>query len=140
MINREKVIAILSLPVSTNAIPVAELAERSRVPLISTLSTHPDTTAGRHYVFRLTVLDSAQGRLIADFAFGELGARRAAVLANVSNPYSSGVGRFFAEAFESLGGRTTSFETYSEEGLDVTAQLQRIAAAGADVLCLPNLY
>lgn len=50
LINRENVVAIIGPQYSSDAIPAGEVAERAHVPLISALSTHPGTTAGRREV------------------------------------------------------------------------------------------
>lgn len=138
LINREGAAALVGVPMSTNAIPVSGIAEQHRVPLVSTMSTHPETTAGKHYAFRLTCLDSVQGRIMADFAYHDLGARRAAVLVNEASAYSVHLADVFTAAFREAGGELAGVESYTEEDTDFTPPLRRIKASRAEVLFLPD--
>lgn len=138
LINRDGAVALLGVPRSLNAIPVGRIAEQHRIPLISTMSTHPETTAGKRYVFRLAFLDSLQGRVLADFAFDDLGVRRSAILIDATDPYNTYIAEVFKEAFEERGGRLAVFETFTETDQDFTGQLQKIADSGTELLFLPN--
>ncbi len=138
LINQENVVALIGPNWSKNAIPVAAIAERSRVPMISPGSTNPLTTAGKKYVRRVTFVDSFQGRVVARFALEDLGARRAAVLYDVASAYNRGIAEIFKDAFLTGGGHVVAFESYTTGATDFTAQLTRIKAARPDVLFLPN--
>ena len=138
LINREDATALVGLPVSRNAIPVAIIAEKHRIPMISTLSTHPETTAGKKYVFRLAFLDSFQGRTMAGFAFDDLGARKAAILFNAASNYSTHLAEIFGDTFKEKGGHLSVVETFTTDEMDVTRQLSEIRESGAEVLFLPN--
>ncbi len=137
LIESDGVVALLGAPLSHNAISVARVAESSRIPLLSTLSTHPDTTRGKRWSFRLALPNSAQGRLLAELASSELGAESAAVLVNASHPYSLDLGQSFALAFERLGGTVAALESFTTRDADLAPQLTRIARAGPAVLVLP---
>ena len=138
LINRDRAVALIGLPRSYNAIPVATIAETRRIPLISTMSSNPETTAGRRYVFRLAFLDSFQGKALADFAFDDLGARRAAVLMDAVGLYNTYLAAVFDQAFRDRGGQVVAFETFTEDDLEISEQLQRINDSGAELLFLPN--
>jgi branched-chain amino acid transport system substrate-binding protein len=138
LINQENVVVIIGPQFSTDAIPAGEVAENSRVPLISPISTNPSTTAGRKYVFRLGFTDEIQGAAVAAFSRADLTATRAAVLYNVANPYSHGIAQVFRKKFESEGGTVAAFESYTTDQKNYTPQLQRIKAVNPHVLFLPN--
>ncbi len=56
----------------TAALLEIDVAEpNTRTPMISPGSTHPETTAGKSFVFRVTFLDLLQGEALARFAAGE---------------------------------------------------------------------
>ena len=61
LITQQGVAAIVGPQFSRNAIPVAGVAESSRVPMISPASTRPETTAGKRYVFRAAFTDPSRG-------------------------------------------------------------------------------
>ncbi len=138
LINRDRAVALIGVPRSYNAIPVARIAEARGIPLITTMSTNPEVTAGKSYVFRLAFLDAFQGRVLADFAFGDLGVRRAAVLFNSVGPYNTYLSEVFSQAFRDRGGQVVAFETFTEDDLEIAEQLQRINDRGAEILFMPN--
>jgi branched-chain amino acid transport system substrate-binding protein len=140
LIFEERVPAIIGPQFSRNAIPAARLAEREKTVMICPLSTNPQTTAEKLFVFRVPYLDTFQGASLARFARRDLRAARAAVLYDVANEYNRTLAEVFRETFSRLGGRITAFETYTtDQAADFGPQLGRIAAAGAEVLFLPNL-
>ena len=72
LINQDRIVALVGPSLSRNAIPVADVSEGARIPMISPNSTNPATTAGKKYVFRVDFIDPFQGRVIARFARDEL--------------------------------------------------------------------
>ncbi len=139
LINQEGVVALLGPQISRHAIPVSNVAEAARVPMISPMSSHPQTTAGKRYVFRLAFTDQAQGAALAEFAREDLGASRAAMLFDVSQPFSRDLAGFFAARFEAVGGQLVASEEYTSDApLDYREHLARIRAQDPDVLFLPN--
>ncbi len=139
LINQQRVVALIGPQFSRHAIAASVVAENSRLPMISPMSSNPATTAGRHYVFRLAFLDDIQGSVLARFARENLHARTAAVLYDVSTAYSRDVALRFQSAFTAAGGRVTAFESYTaDQARDFGPQLGRIARAVPNVLLLPN--
>lgn len=138
LINQENVIAIVGPQYSRYAIPVARLAEQSRIPMISPRSTNPETTQGKRYVFRGNFTDTWQGEVVARFAYEDLQARRAAVLYDVASPYNHGIADVFNEIFTEQGGEVVAFEAYTTGEQDFTAPLTKIRDRNPDVLFLPN--
>ncbi|WP_017307159.1 ABC transporter substrate-binding protein [Spirulina subsalsa] len=136
---QEQVVAIVGVPLSRIAIPVAEFAETIPLPLISSWSTHPKTTEGKRYIFRATVTDRFQGRAIAQFAYTQLQARTAAILYDVASEYNKGLAEFFKAEFQALGGQVVASETYTTDtNQDFTEQLKTIRQSNPAVLFLPN--
>ncbi len=139
LLSQDRLVAIVGPQFSGNAIPVARLAESSRIVMIAPMSTNPETTAGKRYVFRVPFLDTFQGFVIARFARDELKAARAAVLYDVATEYNRRLADEFRKVFAERGGSIVSFEAYTTDRKeDLSAQLTRIALARPDVLFLPN--
>jgi branched-chain amino acid transport system substrate-binding protein len=137
LINQEQVVALIGPQYSRNAIPVADVAENAHVPMISPMSTNLNTTAGKSYVFRVGFIDTFQGQVMAQFAFTDLAARKAAVLYDVANDYNRGIAEIFRQAFEAAGGQVVAFEGYPSGLTDFSPYLDHIQAQGPDVLFLP---
>jgi branched-chain amino acid transport system substrate-binding protein len=140
------VIAIVGPNASHFAIPAAEVAEASRVLLISPWSTNPDTTLDpvtrepRKYVIRAAFVDAFQGQVVAHFALEILQAQRAAVLFDMDSEYNQGIAEFFKQIYQEQGGQVVAYETYHTGDTDFSSQLSRIQAAAPDVIFLPNYY
>jgi branched-chain amino acid transport system substrate-binding protein len=146
LITQQKVLAIVGPNATRYAIPASEIAESSKVVLISPWSTNPKTTldaksdASKKYVFRACFIDPFQGRVVAKFALENLKAKKAAVLYDVASDYNKGIAEFFKATFEQNGGQVVAFETYTTNDKDFSGQLTKIKKAGPDVIFLPNYY
>jgi branched-chain amino acid transport system substrate-binding protein len=139
LIYKDRVAALVGPQFSRNAIPVARLAESAGIPMIAPMSTNPETTAGKQFVFRVPYLDTFQGLVMARFAREGLKAETAAVLYDVANAYNRTLAEVFRQTFEQERGRLVAFETYTtDRRTDFSAQLERIAAGRPAVLFLPN--
>lgn len=138
LINQEKVVALIGPSLSRNAIPVADVAENARIPMISPDSTNPATTAGKKYAFRAAFIDPFQGRVIARFARDDLHAQKAAVLYDIASAFNKGIAEVFKQAFTEGGGDVVTFESYTTGEKAFGPQLARIRQSGASVLFLPN--
>jgi branched-chain amino acid transport system substrate-binding protein len=116
-------------------VPVAEAAG---VPLITPTATHPEVTAGRAFVFRVAFSDTFQGQVLAEFARQGLEVERAAVLYDITNSYNRGMAEIFRSAFAELGGQVVAMEGYQVGETDFQPMLNRIDAAAAELIFLPN--
>lgn len=138
LVQQERVSAIIGPYYSRDAIPVAAALEVLRVPMLTPTATNPEVTRGRTFAFRVCQLDNDQGRSLAHYAYEDLKLRKAAVLYDEADPYSSGLAGYFRESFSQLAGASLLMLTYQSGATDFSAQLGRIAASGAQVLLLPN--
>ncbi len=140
------VLAMIGPNASRNAIPAAEVAESSKMPMISPWSTNPKTTIDaktgqpKQYVFRAAFIDDFQGRVAAKFAIEQLKTTKPAVLYDVASEYNKGIAEFYKKTMEENGIQVVAFETYTTGDKDFSAQLTKIKEAGADSLFLPNYY
>jgi len=146
LITQQNVIAIIGPNASRYAIPASEIAESSKVVLISPWSTNPKTTLDastnepKKYVFRAAFIDPFQGRVVAKFALDNLKTTKAAVLYDVASDYNKGIAEYFKQTYEENGGTVVAFETYTTGDKDFSAQLTKIKDAGPEVIFLPNYY
>lgn len=146
LITQQNVVAIIGPNASRYAIPASEIAESSKVVLISPWSTNPKTTldaktgAPKKYVFRAAFIDPFQGRVVAKFALDNLKTTKAAVLYDVASDYNKGIAEYFKQTYEENGGTVVAFETYTTGDKDFSAQLTKIKDAAPEVIFLPNYY
>ncbi len=97
--------------------------------------TDPDGTWQPGY-FRTAHNDKFQGRIAAEFAYNELGARTAATIHDGS-PYADQLQKVFAETFQSLGGTITFQGAINVGDTDMRSVLTSVAADSPDVLYFP---
>lgn len=140
------VLAMIGPNASRNAIPAAEVAESSKMPMISPWSTNPKTTVDantgqpKQFVFRAAFIDDFQGVVAAKFAMEQLKTTKPAVLYDVASEYNKGIAEVYKKTLEEYGITVVAFETYTTGDKDFSAQLTKIKEAGADSLFLPNYY
>lgn len=103
LIEKDKVKVILGSYGSSLSMAAGNIVKESKVPAIGTSCTNPQVTKGNDYYFRACFIDPFQGTVMANYAFKK-GARKVAIVQEVSNDYSVGLAKFFKEAFEKLAG------------------------------------
>lgn len=142
LIEQDRILAMVGPQSSKQAVPAGQVADDNETPMISPWSTNPDTTKDRPWVFRAAFLDPFQGPVAVDFATKTFGAKKAAVLFDLSNDYSKGLAEIFKADFEKKhgAGSVVAFETHGTKDQDFSAQLTKIIAAKPDFLFVPNNY
>ncbi len=108
------------------------------VPVIGVTCTNPQVTEGNTYYFRICFLDPFQGTVLANFASETFGAEKAYVLTKLGDDYSVGLGNYFEQAFEELGGEIVASDTFPEGNSDFTSYLTTAINEGADVIFAPT--
>ncbi|EHL67263.1 ABC transporter substrate-binding protein [Cloacibacillus evryensis] len=137
LIEKDKVRAIIGTYGSSLAMAGGEVAEKAGIPMVGTSCTNPLVTQGKKYVFRVCFIDPFQGAGAADYALKELKAKSAAMLIEVTEDYSVGLGNFFKQNFTKNGGKIVSVMNYQKGDQDFTAQLTEIISKKPDVLYIP---
>jgi branched-chain amino acid transport system substrate-binding protein len=137
---RDKVVYVLGSSTSGATMAMTQQAQQNKVILISPSATNVDVTKAGDYIFRACFIDPFQGIVGADFAFGTLGSRRAAVLYDAGADYNTGLADEFKKEFAKIGGEVVADEAYQSGDVDFNAQVTRIRAANPDVVYLPNYY
>ena len=146
LITQKKVLAIVGPNASRYVLPAAEIAESSKVVLITPWSTAPKATldsktgVSKKYVFRSCFIDPFQGQVLAKFTLDNLKLKKAAVLYDVASEYNKGIAEIFKEVFEKNGGKIVAFETYTTNDKDFSSQLTKIKKAAPQIIFLPNYY
>ena len=114
-----------------------EIFAAAQIPAIGCSCTNPNVTLLCDYYWRVCFLDPFQGKVMASFAMDEFQAKKAYVLTQLGDDYSTGLGYYFAEAFKAMGGEVVE-ETFNEGNSDFSAYLTNATNAGADVFFCPN--
>ncbi|HPI98274.1 MAG TPA: ABC transporter substrate-binding protein [Synergistales bacterium] len=140
LIEKEKVVAIIGSYGSSLSMAGGEVAEQAGIPVITDSATNPLVTQGKKYYFRMCFIDPYQGAAAATFAYNNMGSRKAALLLDVAQDYSVGLGKFFKESYSKLGGELIPDYKYQSGDQDFTAQLTDMISKGADFLFIPSYF
>ena len=122
---------------SSCAIAAADIFDAAGIVAIGASCTNPQVTLGNPLYYRICYLDPFQGTVNANYAAEQYGAKTAYVLTQLGNDYDAGLGNYFTEAFEALGGKVIS-ETFLEGNSDFSAYITNAVNAGADVIFMPT--
>lgn len=139
LITRNKVVALIGEVASGRSLEAAPIAQRSGIPMISPASTNEKVTETGDHIFRVCFIDPFQGTVCAKFA-GKLGAKKAAMLVDVSKDYSMGLAKSFREQFQKEGGTITGQQSYSGGDKDFSSQLTAIKVDNPQIIFLPAYY
>ncbi len=143
LMEQDQVVGMIGPEWSGAAIPIAEMANAAKVPVIATTASNTKVTVDDEgkvhpYMFRVCFIDPYQGYALADFAYNELGKRKAAFITDVSAAYSVGIQSYFEQRFTELGGELVAKEGYQSNDTEFRAQVSKVAESGADVLVVPT--
>lgn len=119
------------------SIAAGETFKTAQIPAIGVSCTNPQVTLNNDYYFRVCFLDPFQGTVMANFAKDEMNADTAYVVTQLGDDYSTGLGAYFVQAFEALGGTVQTAEFQTNE-TDFNAILTNILNSDADVIFVPS--
>ncbi len=140
LVDNDKIVALIGPVISSTSLAVGPLAEEAGIPMISPTATNLNVTVGYDYVFRACYIDPYQGGTVAKFATENLGAKKAAILYNSGDDYSTGLAEAFKATFEQAGGTITNYEGYTVDDKDFKAVLTKIKGNGPEALFVPDYY
>ena len=139
LVSVDNVIAMIGPNSGHCATAAADIAEALKCVMVSPWSADPLTTMDRvagvpkRYVFRTSATDEIQGRVMANFALSELGARKAAVLSDsASGPTAQAIA--FKEIFSAGGGEIAAEQIFDAEERDFMPHVAALAAAAPDIV------
>ena len=118
------------------SIAAGEIFREAKIPAIGVSCTNPQVTLGNDYYFRICFLDPFQGTVMASFAQSK-GAKKAFVITQLGDDYSTGLGNYFKSAFEAAGGAVVTGEFQTGE-VDFNAILTNAKNENVDVIFAPS--
>jgi ABC-type branched-subunit amino acid transport system substrate-binding protein/predicted negative regulator of RcsB-dependent stress response len=127
LLANDRPVAVIGPLLSKNLPVMAELAERSRTPLLTPTAMLPNVRRLGSYTFSTALTYESQARKIAAYATGELGFRRFCIL-HPDTVYGREMARLFAHEARQRDGEIIAIESYKEGDSDVGAQLKRMKA------------
>ena len=139
-VTQDGVHGILGEVASSRSIAAAPIAQNAKVPMLTPSSTNPEVTKAGDYIFRSCFIDPVQGAAMSQFAGKSLGKRRAALMVDRKNDYSTGLEKVINEVFPKFGGQVVITQSFQEGDTDFNGQLTSIKGANPDVIFIPGYY
>lgn len=140
---KEKVLVAIGAVESSMSNTAAPIFQKHGVPMISPSSTNPTVTQNGDMIFRVCFTDDFQGKACAFYATQELKAKRAALLVNRDDDYSTGLANAFKAVFQKMGGKILAEEFYNDQNKkDFASQVSNIAKSSEkpEVVFIPGYY
>lgn len=140
MVGRANIVAIIGTTCSSAASTALPIISEAGLLMISPSTTGPSLTdpeqAWHPGFFRTAHNDLFQGRLAAEFAAIQLGARTAATIHDGSN-YAEELTWVFADVFTEIGGEIVMQHSIEEGSTDMQTALEAIAEQEPQILYFP---
>jgi len=132
--------AIIGCAWSSNSIAVARVAQVSKIPMITNISTNPDLTKIGDYIFRVCFTDPFQGLVMARFAREDLNAETAVIFIDITSDYSMGLAEEFQKNFHNMGGKILQDFHYRKKQENFLFSIEQARNLTPDVIFLPGHY
>jgi len=143
LVDKEKVSIVLGSWGSGFSIAAGPVYKDAQVAAIGTSCTNPLVTLGNDFYFRVCFIDSFQGVVMARYANDVVGAKKVAIIQEISNDYSVALAQFFTEEMKKLTGDEdviVSVSNYNTGDQDFTAQLTNIKNSDAEAIFAPGNF
>ena len=131
------VVAVVGSYGSGVSIAAGEYFEAADIPAVGASCTNPQVTDGNDYYFRTCFLDPFQGTVMASYARNH-GYSRVAVITQLGDDYSEGLGSFFIRACESMGIQVVDTEKFQTNEQDFRSILSNIKSADPQFVFAPS--
>jgi branched-chain amino acid transport system substrate-binding protein len=143
LVDKEKVNAVIGSWGSSFSIAAGPIFKDAGIPAVGASCTNPLVTLGNEYYSRVCFIDSFQGTVMANYAYNELGAKKVAIIQEISSDYSVGLVKYFEDAFIGFTGNEDSIigkASYNTGDQDFSAQLTNIKELNPDAIFAPGNY
>jgi len=143
LIDKEKVVAIIGSWGSSLSMAAGDKVRDAKVPAVAASATNPLVTLGNDFYFRVCFIDPFQGTVMANYAYNNLGARKVAIIREVSSDYSVGLAKFFQDSFVELTGDENAIIEVSDYNVgdsDFSSQLLNISTKNPDAIFAPGNF
>ncbi|NGZ60196.1 MAG: hypothetical protein CV081_06810 [Nitrospira sp. LK265] len=127
LLNDDRPLVVIGPMLSKNLPAMAEMAQKTRIPLITPTATLPNVRRLGTYLFSTSLTYAMQAERIATYATKEQGYQRFCIL-HPDTLYGRELARLFAQEVRRLDGEIISIETFKEGETDFGPQIQRLKA------------
>ena len=138
LINKEKVVAAVGYINTGVALASQRFFQEAKIPVMNNVATgsiitHQFDDQAENYIFRNAAHDSIQAPMVVEEAITRRGFKKVAILADSTN-YGQLGREDLEKALKAKGITAVAVEKFNIKDVDMTAQLLKAKAAGADVV------
>ncbi|XAH23166.1 ABC transporter substrate-binding protein [Xylophilus sp. GW821-FHT01B05] len=138
LIDNEKVSAVVGPANSGNALAWLHIPQQKKIPVVVPIATGTEITTryakeAQNYLFRVSMVDREQVALLGAYAAKSSKGQKIAILAD-STGYGQGGIKDATDILALHGIKPVAVEKYGPKDTDITSQLAKIKAAGADTV------
>lgn len=127
LLNEDQPLAVIGPMLSKNLPAMAEMAQKTHVPLITPTATLPNVRRLGNYLFSTSLTYTQQAKRIATYALNEQGYRRFCIL-HPDTIYGRELARLFAQEVRQHDGEVIAIESFKEGETDFSPQIKRLRA------------
>lgn len=127
LLHHDRPLAVIGPMLSRNLPVMAEMAQKTRVPLITPAATLPNVQRLGNYLFSTSLTYALQAERMATYAAQEQGHRRFCII-HPDTVYGRELARLFAQEVYHLDGEIIAIESFKEGETDFAPQIQRLKA------------
>ena len=143
LIDNEKVAAVVGPTNYGNALAWLHIPQQKKVPVVSHVATATDITARyakepQNYIFRVSMVDREQLALLAAYAVKASKSKNVAIIADTTG-YGQAATKDLQEILALHGIKPVGIEKFGPKDTDMTSQLAKLKAAGADMIITGSL-
>lgn len=143
LIDNEKVVAVVGPTNSGNALAWLHIPQQKKVPVISHVATATDITARyaketQNYIFRVSMVDREQLALLSAYAVKASKDRKIGIIADTTG-YGQAATKDLLEILALHGITPVGVEKFGPKDTDMTSQLAKLKASGADMILSGSL-
>ena len=138
LLDSENVAAVVGPANSGNALAWLHLPQQKKIPVVVPIATATEITTRyaktpQNYLFRISMVDREQIALLVAYAVKASKTRKIAIIGD-STGYGQGGIKDTTEVLALHGVKPVAVEKFGPKDTDMTSQLAKIRAAGADVV------
>ena len=127
LLHEDRPLIVIGPMLSKNLPVMAEMAQKTRIPLITPAATLPNVRRMGNYLFSTALTYGMQAERIATYAAKEQGYRRFCIL-YPDTVYGRELARLFAQDVRRLDGEIIAMEAFKEGDTNFAPQIQRLKA------------
>ena len=127
LLHHDRPLAVIGPMLSRNLPVMAEMSQKTRVPLITPAATLPNVRRLGNYLFSTSLTYALQAERMAAYAAQEQGHRRFCII-HPDTVYGRELARLFAQEVYHLDGEIIAIESFKEGETDFAPQIQRLKA------------